>query len=200
MKSRKATWRWPCILAYGCLPWVLLSVCLSAQAQVFKSDYDVWFYGYSVQYLYGLLPEDDWKWLKSQCWQESRLKPDAISPAGAVGLCQLMRGAAQDAGLSPYERTNPEKNIKAGAFILRRNIRVWFPRDTRFQRLQLGWAGYNAGAGNIIKAQAKCGGPPLWPSIAPCLRDVTGDKNAHETVQYVALIPGWYQSLKAQEH
>ena len=181
------------------LLWVLPLASSSLQAQSFSPAYDVWFQEYSLKYLYGLVPEDDWRWLKSQCFQESRLKPEALSPAGALGICQLMSGAAQDAGLTPLERLDPQKNIRAGAFILRRNIRVWFPRPTRFQRLQLGWAGYNAGAGNIIKAQARCGGPPLWPAIAPCLRDVTGDKNAHETVQYVALIPGWYMGLKAQE-
>jgi membrane-bound lytic murein transglycosylase F len=174
----------------------LLLVCSPLRAQSFSPAYDLWFEEYTYKYLYGLLPEDDWKWLKAQCWQESRLKPEAISPAGAVGLCQLMRGAAQDAGLSSTERTDPQKNIRGAAFILRRNIRIWFPRETRFQRLQLGWAGYNAGAGWIVKAQARCGGPPLWPQIAPCLRDVTGDKNAHETVQYVALIPGWYHAME----
>ena len=171
----------------------MLSVCLSAQAQVFKADYDVWFQGYTIQYLYGLVPDDDWKWLVAQCYQESRLKPDAISPAGAVGLCQLMPGAAQDAGLSPSERTNPEKNIKAAAWILRRNIRVWFPRDTRFHRLQLGWGGYNAGAGWLVKAQSLCGGPALWEFIAPCLHMVTG-VHALETIRYVAIIPSWYMA------
>jgi membrane-bound lytic murein transglycosylase F len=168
----------------------------SLQAQSFNPAYDVWFQEYSLKYLYGLLPEDDWKWYLAQCYQESRLKPEAISPAGAVGLCQLMPGAAADAGLSSIERTNPEKNIRAGAFILRRNIRTWFPRPTRFDRLQLGWASYNAGAGNIIRSQAKCGGPSLWKGIAPCLYMVTGPANAHETITYVALIPKWYMGMQ----
>jgi membrane-bound lytic murein transglycosylase F len=165
------------------------------QAQAFNDKYDHLFQQYTVRYLYGLIPDNDWRWLKAQCYQESRLKPMAVSPAGAAGLCQLMKGAASDAGISPSERFDPEKNIKAGAFILRRNIRVWFPRDTTFHRLQLGWAGYNAGAGWIVKAQALCGGPALWEFIAPCLYRVTGSNNAHETIYYVALIPGWYKAL-----
>jgi len=170
----------------------LPGVCLQAQAS--NDQYDEWFQEYSLRYLYGLVPDDDWRWLKAQCYQESRLKPEAVSPAGAVGLCQLMKGAAQDAGLSPHERTDPKKNIKAGAYILRRNIRTWWPRDTRFLRLQLGWAGYNAGAGNIIKAQSICGGM-LWRFIAPCLHKVTGLNNSHETISYVAFIPGWYRGM-----
>ena len=184
--------RWRFISGFGLLVLLLSWPDVSLQAQV--SDYDEWFQEYSLRYLYGLVPDNDWRWFKAQCYQESRLKPEAVSPAGAVGLCQLMKGAAQDAGLSPHERTDPRKNIKAGAYILRRNIRVWWPRDTRFLRLQLGWAGYNAGAGNIIKAQSICGGM-LWQFIAPCLHKVTGLNNSHETIQYVALIPGWYRGM-----
>jgi len=166
---------------------------LSAQGPGSNTQYDVWFQGYAIQYLYGLMPDNDWRWFKAQCWQESRLKPDAVSPAGAAGLCQLMKGAAQDAGLSPVERFDPQKNIRAGAFILRRNIRTWFPRDTVFHRLQLGWAGYNAGVGWIVKAQSLCGGPALWEFIAPCLHRVTG-VHALETIRYVAIIPTWYMA------
>lgn len=147
-----------------------------------------------MRYLYGLIPDNDWRWFKAQCYQESRLKPLAVSPAGAAGLCQLMKGAAQDAGISASDRFDPEKNIKAGAFILRRNIRTWWPRDTTFQRLQLGWAGYNAGAGWIVKAQKLCGGAALWEFIAPCLHQVTGH-HAKETLHYVDVIPRWYSKL-----
>ena len=174
---------------------VLLLASSSLQAQVFKDDYDHWFKEYTIKYLYGLVPDNDWRWFKAQCYQESRLKPLAVSPAGATGLCQLMSGAAKDAGLHPSERIDPEKNIRAGAWILRRNIRVWWPRDTLLQRLQLGWAGYNAGAGHIIKAQKRCNNGINWPEIAPCLSSITGHTNAGETINYVILIPQWYRSL-----
>jgi membrane-bound lytic murein transglycosylase F len=167
---------------------------VSSQAQAFEEKYDDLFRQYTIRYLYGLVPNDDWRWVKAQCYQESRLKPDAVSPAGAVGLCQLMPGAAQDFGLSPSQRTDPEKNIKAGVQTLRRNIRVWFKRDTRFQRLQLGWAGYNQGAGNTIKAQQLCEGAQLWEDIVPCIPQVTG-RHAAETIYYVAVIPRWYKKL-----
>jgi len=106
-----------------------------------------------------------------------------------------MDGAAFDFGLASHERFDPEKNIKASAWILRRNIRAWFPRETRFQRLQLGWASYNAGAGWIIKAQARCSGAMYWPQISPCLSYITGLNNSRETIEYVVRIPQWYQVL-----
>ena len=176
----------------------LLILCLGtlhAQSGSYTNEYDELFFGNSVRYLYGYLPDDDWRWFKAQCIQESQLQPAAISPAGAVGLCQLMSGASLDAGLHPDHRVNPERNIRAAAWILRRNLRVWFERDTRFHRLQLGWASYNAGAGNIIKAQTRCNGAILWAGIAPCLGYITGYNNSYETVTYVAIIPTWYQEL-----
>ena len=38
------------------------------------------------------MPQIDWKWLKAQCWQESRFNPKAVSPVGAGGVCQFMPG------------------------------------------------------------------------------------------------------------
>jgi len=161
-------------------------------------SFDDYFRESTTRYLYGYLPGDDWRWLKAQAIQESSLNPFAVSSAGASGLLQLMPGAAQDAGLSWADRFDARKNVRAGAWILRRNIRVWWPRDTRFQRLQLGWAGYNAGAGWILKAQARSNGARLWSDIAPHLWAVTGHIHSMETIRYVAIIPSHYQGLIAE--
>jgi len=56
-------------------------------------------------------------------------------------------------------------------------------------------ASYNAGAGNIIRAQSLCGGALDWTGIAPCLPQVTGH-HAHETITYVERIDRWYRSLQ----
>ena len=171
------------------------------QAQAFNSEYDEYFKRYSDRYLLIYLPDGDWRWFKAQCIQESgfRLDPLAASGAGAVGTCQIIPDAATDVGLHPDERTDPEKNIKAAAKLLRRNIREWWPRETRYQRLQLGQASYNAGAGNIIEAQFKCGSPVVWKDIAPCLHLVTGLNNSYETIHYVAVIPKWYRGIVYQD-
>lgn len=180
----------------------LLLLCLSlpvcGQAQQFSSEYDEHFQEAFNRYLRTYLPNDQWMWFKAQCIQESRLKPYAISPAGAAGLCQLMKSAASDCGISPDDRYDPHKNIMCGAWILRRNLRTWFPRDTLYQRLQLAQASYNAGAGHIIKAQRNCGGARLWADIAPCLHLVTGYTHSTETIRYVILILQWYRQLILQ--
>ena len=48
----------------------------------------------------------------------------------------------------------------------------------------MGQAGYNAGNGNILKAQELSGGERCWDGIAPYLYLVTGHYS-RETIQYV---------------
>lgn len=175
---------------------------LQAQSQgsSFNRAYDAYFRAYSGTFLNGLLPADDFRWFLAQCVQESgpKLDPLARSHAGAVGVCQLMPGSARDAGIDPDHRVLVKENIQAGSFILRRCIKMFFPRETRKQRLKLGQACYNAGGGHIIKAQVKCGGAMLWEDIEPCLPQVTG-KHAKETQHYVRIIPTWYKRLLKQD-
>lgn len=169
------------------------SSAVSGQVQV-TSDFDSYFESASRRYLWGLLPEDDWRWWKAQCYQESRLKADAVSPAGASGICQIMPAAAQDAQLRWIDRYHAAKNIQAGAFIQRRCTRMWWVRPTRLDRLKLGWSCYNSGGGNILKAQTACEDAMLWEQISPCLPEITG-RHAKETQDYVRLIPKWYQEI-----
>ena len=151
-------------------------------------------------FLGGLLPDDDWRWFKAECVQESgpQLKAEARSHAGAVGVCQIMPATGRDWGLDPEHRILPKQNIRAGTLTLGRCTRMWWARETRYQRLQLGQACYNAGGGRILKAQVRCGGALLWEDIAPCLPEITGG-NAAETLHYVAVIPRWYAQILQEQ-
>lgn len=73
--------------------------------------------------------------LTALVWTESEFNPSAVSPAGAIGLTQLMPGTAQLLGVDPFD---PEQNLEGGARFLREMI-------DRFGRVDLALAAYNAG-------------------------------------------------------
>jgi hypothetical protein len=73
-------------------------------------------------------------------WQESRFRPDAISPKGAQGIAQFMPETARSSGLvDPF---NPLEAIASSGQLL---------RDLRFEfgNLGLAAAAYNAGSGRV---------------------------------------------------
>lgn len=75
---------------------------------------------------------------------ESSYRVDAKSPAGAVGLAQLMPMTALDLGVE--DRLNPLQNIEGGARYLRLML-------DRFASVPLALAAYNAGPNAVDKAK-----------------------------------------------
>jgi hypothetical protein len=71
--------------------------------------------------------------------QESRYRPTAISPKGAIGLAQLMPGTASQLGVDAYSLLD---NLRGGARYLKSHV-------TKFGRYDLGLAAYNAGPGRV---------------------------------------------------
>ena len=188
-RSVKAILRlWLCILALG------LSAPASSSASSFPDRYD----REIRKAVKNWLPGVDWILLKAQYYQESLLDPDAISPVGARGIAQMMPGTWEEisqamkwGGISPHDA---EFAVEAGAFYMRRMRKGWSsPRPER-DRHDLALASYNAGFGNLLKAQRHCGMPIEYPEIAECLPDITGH-HSKETLTYVTRTRKWHTMM-----
>ena len=82
----------------------------------------------------------DVKLLHALVLTESAYRPQAVSPAGAAGLTQLMPATAQELGVA--DRFDPAENLRGGADYLARQLK-------RFGDLRLALAAYNAGPGRV---------------------------------------------------
>lgn len=141
-----------------------------------------------------------WLAWKAQLYQESRLNPAAVSPVGARGLAQFMPGTWSDvsSNLGLIGSPHDEAAIEAGAYYMAKLRRVWKVNRSPDEKNKLAQASYNAGTGNILKAQRFCGDARLWDGINQCLHLATGDKNAHETKTYVERIARWWKQMELQ--
>ena len=104
-----------------------------------------------------------------------------------------MDGTWKDMGIneSVWEA---EWNILMAGKYMRRLYKGWSSPRPEIDRYSLALASYNAGFGNILKAQKECGGSTLYSEIMKCLPDVTG-KNSVETINYVKYIWNYYVKL-----
>lgn len=80
--------------------------------------------------------------LEAIAYVESRFNQQAISPAGAIGVMQLMPGTAAELGVDPH---NPEGNIRGGADYLRKMVTMFG------NNVELAVAAYNAGPSAVIR-------------------------------------------------
>ena len=77
---------------------------------------------------------------------ESNYRADAVSPAGAIGLMQILPETASRYGVRAEDLARPESNLRAGTRYLADLLRM-FSGD-----LELALAGYNAGEYAVIRA------------------------------------------------
>jgi len=149
-------------------------------------------------------------WLKNQMLAESSGNPKAVSPKGAKGLFQFMDATWAEWGKDDV--FNPEENIKAGcaymAYLYSKFPEI--PEGT--ERLIFAAAAYNCGRGNVNKmlelARHADGKPAnykrwvdagksegmwqTWGFASQFLEQVTGERNAKETLGYIKRIfGGW---------
>lgn len=118
---------------------------------------------------------------------------------GAKGLAQFMPGTWQDViSHLGYDRSVSPRDadlaIQAGAFYMAKLRQSWSSERTELDRHELAQASYNAGLGNILKAQKLCDGARKYSEIITCLPRVTGG-HSKETTTYVSRIRQWYEQM-----
>ena len=132
----------------------------------------------------------DWRLFKAQLAQESALNPIAVSYVGAQGIAQFMPRTWQEVKndlefpniATPFD---PVVAIPAAAYYLSKQAYKWTSKREEADRICLAFASYNAGFGNILKAQKYAHGAVEYYPIIEQLHRVTGHKNSQETIQYV---------------
>ena len=111
--------------------------------------------------------------LEAVAWTESRFNPRAVSPAGAVGVMQLMPDTAAQLGVDP---ARADQNIHGGAAYLRAMLEQ-FHGD-----LVLALAAYNAGPAAVHRYN----GVPPYPETRAFVESVLGymaEKATRETTR-----------------
>jgi membrane-bound lytic murein transglycosylase MltF len=142
----------------------------------------------------------DWLALAAQGYQESALDHSVRSPAGAVGIMQLLPRTAKDPNVAIPDISIEENNIHAGAKYLAflRNRYFDDPALAEEDRLAFAWAAYNAGPANVKRMRGKTKALGLDPNrwfgnVEHGALAVIGQ----ETVQYVRNIYKYYITYRA---
>ena len=139
----------------------------------------------------------DWVLLAAQAYQESRLDQRARSPAGAVGIMQLMPATARPLGVGDISKVEP--NIHAAAKYSRQ-LRDQYFSDAGIDDFNKGLftvAAYNAGPTRIEKLRRLTGERGLDPNVwFDNVEVLAAEKIGAETVGYVANIFKYYVGFK----
>lgn len=146
-------------------------------------------------------------WLIAQATQESRFNATALSPVGASGIAQFMPATTKDVSralqrlkLTPkanytyyeifkkdFDATNPIQSIYAQVYYMNTLFKTWHWKRSNTSKMQLALASYNAGTGNILKAQKLSSDKRHWLEIKSYLKRITGH-HSKETIKYVSNI------------
>ena len=107
----------------------------------------------------------DWRLIVAQMYQESRFNPKARSPAGAIGLMQMLPRTAREFGVRKLR--DPEQSVRAGVSYLAWLHSRFEPELTVKDRIWLALAAYNAGFGHVTDARKLASGelgldPDRW--------------------------------------
>ncbi len=145
----------------------------------------------------------DWLLLSAQAFQESQLKQETVSHAGAVGVMQVLPSTAANPPINISNIKNADNNIHAGVKYMRYLLDNFFIDEQMdsLNRHLFALAAYNCGPGNVRKlrreAIEKGMNPNEWFNSVEIL---AARRIGREPVQYVSNIYRYYWSYQALQH
>ncbi len=101
--------------------------------------------------------ELNWLIIAAQAYQESRFDQSKRSPAGAVGVMQILPTTAADKAVGIPDISTLENNIHAGVKYLNWLRKTYFsdPAISPLDQVLFSFAAYNAGPGNMRRARRR---------------------------------------------
>jgi membrane-bound lytic murein transglycosylase MltF len=137
----------------------------------------------------------DYLMITAQAYQESSLDHSKKSPAGAIGVMQLLPTTAADPNVNIAEIEKLENNIHAGTKYLRFIINQYYkdePMDN-VNKMLFAFASYNAGPAKVNRLRKKTAAMGLDPNVWFHNVEIAAAKViGRETVQYVSNIYKYY--------
>lgn len=140
---------------------------------------------------YGDRYEFDWLMLAAQGFQESGLRQDRRSPAGAVGIMQIKPSTAADRNVGIADISTAGDNIHAGAKYMRFLADRYFSDDgiNELNRWLLSLAAYNAGPAKVARMRREAAEDGHDPNVwFDNVEIIAARRIGRETVTYVSNI------------
>ncbi len=142
----------------------------------------------------------DYLLMMAQGFQESQLQQDAVSPAGAIGIMQLMPATGRSMRVGDITRPGP--NIHAGVKYMRFMVDTFYAKEP-MEPLDKGlfaFAAYNAGPGRVqqLRGYAEKRGldPNRWFNNVEL---IAAERIGQETVIYVSNIYKYYIAYRLMQ-
>ncbi len=137
----------------------------------------------------------DYLMISAQAYQESGLDQSKRSPAGAIGVMQMLPSTAADPNVGIPDIGKLDRNIHAGTKYLRFIVDRYFKDEAMddANKMLFAFASYNAGPTRVISLRNKAAKMGLDPNVWFHNVEVVAAKEiGRETVQYVSNIYKYY--------
>lgn len=138
--------------------------------------------------------------LTALVYTESRFRSDIISPAGAIGLMQVIPSTAESIGIDSISLFDPKNNIYAGLKYLQFLDKFWDLKGVQSgNRLPFILASYNAGPSRIAKAARQANqlgfSSYLWFDNVDQVAKGPGSNYANKILNIAGIYKGYSESI-----